>query len=283
MYIHIFRGLIVGSFSSHKIVFITGVIIILLTMGAAFFGYVLPWGNISYWGATVISSFLRVIPFIGRDVVVWFWGRFSVSGSTLTRFFLFHFILPLIIVIFTLFHFIYLHAICSSNPLGTVNKKDIVRFYPYYFLKDLFLIVIIMLLFNILIIEFPFIFIDASNFEIANPISTPTHIKPEWYFLFSYAILRSIPNKIGGVVSMLVRIVFLFFFVLINLNYKISYLNSMIKLNLRIFSSLWVILSFLGASSTDYPFNILILFFSLFYFCTIFFHFLFLFIIDSLL
>lgn len=207
MYVHIARGLFFQSYNL-TITWILGVFMLFSSIATAFIGYVLPWGQMSFWGATVITNLLATIPFFGTDIVIWVWGGFSVDNPTLNRFFVFHFILPFLIVFLAVLHLIFLHNSGSNNPLGLLVIK--ISFQPYYIYKDVFgIVVFITIMFNILIIS-PFVFNDPDNFSRANPLNTPIHIQPEWYFLFAYAILRAIPNKLGGVIALILAIIILF-------------------------------------------------------------------------
>nr|AAX14583.1 cytochrome b [Sphaerichthys vaillanti] len=208
IYLHIGRGLYYGSFM-YKETWNIGVILLLLTMATAFVGYVLPWGQMSFWGATVITNLLSAIPYIGNTLVQWLWGGFSVDNATLTRFFAFHFLLPLIIAAMTILHLPFLHETGSNNPIGLNPNVDKITFHPYFSYKDL-LGFMMLFIFLIPLISFaPNLLGDPDNFTSANPLVTPQHIKPEWYFLFAYAILRSIPSKLGGVLALLASILIL--------------------------------------------------------------------------
>nr|AIY56585.1 cytochrome b [Trachemys scripta scripta]CCD33286.1 cytochrome b [Trachemys scripta scripta]CCD33288.1 cytochrome b [Trachemys scripta scripta] len=209
IYLHIGRGLYYGSYL-YKETWNTGIILLLLTMATAFVGYVLPWGQMSFWGATVITNLLSAIPYIGNTLVQWIWGGFSVDNATLTRFFTFHFILPFAIMGLTLVHLLFLHETGSNNPTGLNSNIDKIPFHPYFSYKDLLGIILMLTLLLTLTLFSPNLLGDPDNFTPANPLSTPPHIKPEWYFLFAYAILRSIPNKLGGVLALLLSILVLF-------------------------------------------------------------------------
>nr|WNH21139.1 cytochrome b [Sufflamen bursa] len=202
IYLHIGRGLYYGSYLN-KETWNIGVILLLLVMMTAFVGYVLPWGQMSFWGATVITNLLSAVPYIGNDLVQWIWGGFSVDNATLTRFFAFHFLFPFIIAAATLLHLLFLHESGSNNPLGMNSDVDKIPFHPYFSYKDLLGFVIALLALSSLALFSPNLLGDPDNFTPANPLVTPPHIKPEWYFLFAYAILRSIPNKLGGVLALL--------------------------------------------------------------------------------
>nr|AGB14533.1 cytochrome b [Pelophylax fukienensis] len=209
IYFHIGRGLYYGSYL-YKETWNIGVILLFLVMATAFVGYVLPWGQMSFWGATVITNLLSAAPYIGPDLVQWIWGGFSVDNATLTRFFTFHFILPFIIAAASMIHLLFLHQTGSSNPTGLNSNLDKVSFHPYFSYKDLLGFVIMLGALASLSTFAPNLLGDPDNFTPANPLVTPPHIKPEWYFLFAYAILRSIPNKLGGVLALLLSIVVLF-------------------------------------------------------------------------
>ena len=203
VYIHIFRGLYYGSYIiPREALWCSGVIIFILMMATAFMGYVLPWGQMSFWGATVITNLFSAIPIIGKDIVDWLWGGFAVDNPTLNRFFSLHFTFPFLIIGAVLIHLILLHEVGSNNPLGITLKTDNITFYPYFYTKDLFGLMILFLLFGIFIFYCPNTLGHPDNYIEANPMKTPLHIVPEWYFLPFYAILRSIPNKIGGVIAM---------------------------------------------------------------------------------
>nr|WAB70059.1 cytochrome b [Osteocephalus aff. cabrerai DO-2022] len=209
IYLHIGRGMYYGSFL-FKETWNVGVILLFLVMATAFVGYVLPWGQMSFWGATVITNLLSAAPYIGTDLVQWIWGGFSVDNATLTRFFTFHFILPFIIAGASMIHLLFLHQTGSSNPTGLNSNPDKIPFHAYYSYKDLFGFAILLTALATLSTFAPNILGDPDNFTPANPLVTPPHIKPEWYFLFAYAILRSIPNKLGGVLALLFSILILF-------------------------------------------------------------------------
>nr|YP_010999266.1 cytochrome b [Cricotopus flavozonatus]WPM93112.1 cytochrome b [Cricotopus flavozonatus] len=209
IYLHIGRGIYYGSYL-YVHTWSVGVLILFLVMGTAFMGYVLPWGQMSFWGATVITNLLSAIPYLGLDLVQWLWGGFAVDNATLTRFFTFHFLLPFIVMAATMIHLLFLHQTGSNNPLGINSNSDKIPFHPYFSFKDIFgFIMMIMFLFLLTILA-PYKLGDPDNFIPANPLVTPPHIQPEWYFLFAYAILRSIPNKLGGVIALVLSIAILF-------------------------------------------------------------------------
>ena len=202
VYLHLLRGLYYGSYTSpRELVWIVGVIILLLMIITAFIGYVLPWGQMSFWGATVITSLASAIPVVGTDITHWLWGGFSVDNATLNRFFSLHYLLPFIIAGASLVHIVALHQYGSNNPLGCSATVDKIPFYPYLLLKDLVGWVVFAIFFSGFIFFAPNLLGHPDNYIPANPMSTPAHIVPEWYFLPVYAILRSIPNKLGGVLA----------------------------------------------------------------------------------
>nr|AEQ28449.1 cytochrome b [Hapalopsittaca melanotis] len=209
IYLHIARGFYYGSYL-YKETWNTGVTLLLTLMATAFVGYVLPWGQMSFWGATVITNLFSAIPYIGQTLVEWAWGGFSVDNPTLTRFFTLHFLLPFMITGLALTHLTFLHETGSNNPLGISSNCDKIPFHPYFSLKDLLGFTIMLPLLTTLALFSPNLLGDPENFTPANPLVTPPHIKPEWYFLFAYAILRSIPNKLGGVLALAASVLILF-------------------------------------------------------------------------
>nr|YP_010278740.1 cytochrome b [Apachyus feae]UKE80572.1 cytochrome b [Apachyus feae] len=256
LYIHIGRGIYYGSYK-----FITtwyvGVIIFFMVMATSFLGYVLPWGQMSFWGATVITNLLSAIPYIGTQTVQWIWGGFAVDNATLTRFFSLHFILPFIVSALVLVHLLFLHQTGSNNPLGMTSNVDKIPFHPYYTFKDLVGFAALIMGLTFLSLAAPYILGDPDNFTPANPLVTPVHIQPEWYFLFAYAILRSIPNKLGGVIALASSIAILFVLPFTN-NQKSNSL-SFYPINQMMF---WfmvvtvVLLTWIGARPVEYPYII---------------------------
>nr|YP_009945211.1 cytochrome b [Hierodula longa]QOE17710.1 cytochrome b [Hierodula longa] len=210
IYLHIGRGMYYGSYK-YYFTWMTGVLILFLVMATAFMGYVLPWGQMSFWGATVITNLLSAIPYLGIELVQWVWGGFAVDNATLNRFFTFHFVLPFIVAATVMIHLLFLHQTGSNNPLGLNSNIDKIPFHPYFTFKDTFGFIILFMFLSILSLKEPYILGDPDNFIPANPLVTPVHIQPEWYFLFAYAILRSIPNKLGGVIALVMSIAILFF------------------------------------------------------------------------
>ncbi len=213
VYIHIFRGMYYGSYKApRELLWILGVVIFLLMMATAFMGYVLPWGQMSFWGATVITSLFSAIPVVGQSIVDWLWGGFAVGNPTLNRFYALHYLLPFIIVAVVALHVVALHQHGSNNPLGIDPKgpQDTVPFHPYYTMKDGFGVVLFMIVFLGFAFFAPDYLGHPDNYIPADPLVTPEHIVPEWYFLPFYAILRAVPDKLGGVIAMFGAIAVLF-------------------------------------------------------------------------
>lgn len=266
IYLHISRGLYYMSFKlTHT--WLIGVRIFLISIATAFLGYVLPWGQISFWGATVITNLMSTIPYIGNNIVIWLWGGFSINNSTLNRFFSFHFILPFIILIIVILHVFFLHETGSSNPLGLRKDLHKIPFHFYFTIKDLILSYLILLFFLIIILQYPYILSDPDNFIPANPLITPIHIQPEWYFLFAYAILRSIPNKLGGVIALTISIIILYILPFIHNNtinsYSFYFIN---QLFFWLFNNIFIILTWLGRQPITDLFIFLSQSFSILYF-----------------
>nr|YP_009740925.1 cytochrome b [Filchnerella qilianshanensis]QID03939.1 cytochrome b [Filchnerella qilianshanensis] len=205
IYLHVGRGIYYGSYM-YMHTWMIGVIILFLVMATAFMGYVLPWGQMSFWGATVITNLLSAIPYLGTDLVQWVWGGFAVDNATLNRFFTFHFVLPFMIAAMAAIHLFFLHQTGSNNPLGVNSDIEKIPFHPYFTFKDSITFVFMTSLLILLCLINPYLLGDPDNFVPANPLVTPVHIQPEWYFLFAYAILRSIPNKLGGVIALFLSI-----------------------------------------------------------------------------
>lgn len=209
IYFHIGRGIYYGSYVN-KETWKIGVILFLLTMLTAFVGYVLPWGQMSFWGATVITNLISAVPYIGTSIVQWVWGGFSVDKATLARFFAFHFLFPFVIAALSVVHLLFLHQTGSKNPTGIESKFDKAPFHTYFSTKDITGFIVLFILISSIVLLSPNLLKDPENFTPAKPLVTPVHIQPEWYFLFAYAILRSIPKKLGGVIALLASILVLF-------------------------------------------------------------------------
>nr|ACT98795.1 cytochrome b [Carollia brevicauda] len=208
LYLHVGRGLYYGSYTYSE-TWNVGILLLFAVMATAFMGYVLPWGQMSFWGATVITNLLSAIPYIGTDLVQWIWGGFSVDEATLTRFLAFHFLLPLVVAALVMVHLLFLHETGSNNPTGIPSDSDMIPFQPYYTMQDILGFLVMLTALSTLVLFSPDLLGDPDNYTPANPLSTPPHIKPEWYFLFAYAILRSIPNKLGGVLALVLSILIL--------------------------------------------------------------------------
>nr|QNM39064.1 cytochrome b [Macaca nemestrina] len=205
LFLHMGRGLYYGSYLLQE-TWNIGIMLLLMTMTTAFMGYVLPWGQMSFWGATVITNLLSAIPYIGTNIVQWIWGGYAIGSPTLTRFFTLHFILPFIIVALTTVHLLFLHETGSNNPCGISSDSDKITFHPYYTIKDILGLVLLLFALATLTLFLPNLLNDPDNYIPADPLNTPPHIKPEWYFLFAYTILRSVPNKLGGVLALFLSI-----------------------------------------------------------------------------
>lgn len=267
LYLHIGRGIYYGSYVFPE-VWNLGVLIYLILMGTAFLGYVLPWGQISYWAATVITNLLRAIPYFGSHLVQWVWGGFAVANPTLTRFFALHYLLPFVVVFLVILHLFYLHLYGSSNPLGITSNVNKVPFHYYYSVKDTFIYFLFFFIFIIFTLKYGYVFIDAENFIPANPLVTPTHIQPEWYFLFAYAILRSIPNKLGGVLALLLSVLSLFVFTFSRskLLFRGFNFSPFARLLFWSFVSVFLLLTWLGRCPAEDPYNFVALICTFLYF-----------------
>nr|ASU92762.1 cytochrome b [Proechimys echinothrix] len=269
LYFHIGRGIYYGSYTFME-TWNIGVILLFTIMATAFMGYVLPWGQMSFWGATVITNLLSAIPYIGPTLVEWIWGGFSVDKATLTRFFAFHFVLPFIITAMVMIHLLFLHETGSNNPSGLNSDSDKVPFHPYYTIKDMLGLMFMLTALMMLILFSPDLLGDPDNYTPANPLNTPPHIKPEWYFLFAYAILRSIPNKLGGVLALVFSILILMLFPMLHMSKQRSMTFRPISQCL-----LWtlvanlMILTWIGGQPVEYPFITIGQLASISYFCII--------------
>nr|BAT32823.1 cytochrome b [Hynobius tokyoensis] len=254
IYLHIGRGLYYGSYM-YKETWNIGVILLFLVMATAFVGYVLPWGQMSFWGATVITNLLSAVPFIGDSLVQWIWGGFSVDKATLTRFFAFHFLFPFLIAGASIIHLLFLHETGSNNPTGIYSNMDKVPFHPYFSYKDALGFLIMLTALFILSLLTPNLLGDPDNFTPANPLVTPPHIQPEWYFLFAYAILRSIPNKLGGVLALLTSIIILMLTPMIHTSKQRSLtFRPMTQILFWLMVSNTLILTWIGGQPVEQPF-----------------------------
>jgi len=268
VYLHVFRGLFYSSFTYPRVlVWWVGVLLLFFMILTAFIGYVLPWGQMSFWGATVITNLVSAVPFFGLDIVIWLWGGYAVSNATLNRFFSLHFVLPFLLFILVIIHFFFLHRVGSSSALGLLVFWDAVPMFPYHIVKDLYGLTLFFFLFSYIVFFDPNLLGHPDNWIQANPIVTPAHIVPEWYFLPFYAILRSIPDKLLGVLSLLLSILILFTFPQNGLPIFRSFAFRPI---FRVWFSMFVINSFLlgwiGAKPIEFPFLDLGQLFSLGYF-----------------
>nr|YP_010470888.1 cytochrome b [Cteniopinus ruber]UVF38389.1 cytochrome b [Cteniopinus ruber] len=256
LYMHVGRGM---YYSSYNLVYtwMVGVTILFLVMATAFLGYVLPWGQMSFWGATVITNLLSAIPYLGNTIVQWVWGGFAVDNATLTRFFSFHFLLPFIIAAAVMVHLLFLHQTGSNNPLGTNSNLDKIPFHPYFSFKDILGFAFMMSALALLSMINPYMLGDPDNFTPANPLVTPVHIQPEWYFLFAYAILRSIPNKLGGVIALAMSIAILYIMPFTNKKKFSS--NQFYPMNKMLFWAMVItviMLTWIGARPVEDPYII---------------------------
>nr|AKP55483.1 cytochrome b [Microtus arvalis]ANP94697.1 cytochrome b [Microtus arvalis]ANP94699.1 cytochrome b [Microtus arvalis]WFG63996.1 cytochrome b [Microtus arvalis]WFG64011.1 cytochrome b [Microtus arvalis] len=257
LFLHVGRGVYYGSYNMIE-TWNMGIVLLFAVMATAFMGYVLPWGQMSFWGATVITNLLSAIPYIGTTLVEWIWGGFSVDKATLTRFFAFHFILPFIITALVLVHLLFLHETGSNNPTGLNSDADKIPFHPYYTVKDFLGVLILLMASMILTLFFPDILGDPDNYTPANPLNTPPHIKPEWYFLFAYAILRSIPNKLGGVLALILSIVILAFMPLLHTSKQRALTFRPITQTMYwILVADLLVLTWIGGQPVEYPFIII--------------------------
>nr|ALO77521.1 cytochrome b [Scydmaeninae sp. 840139] len=270
IYLHIGRGMYYSSYNL-ILTWLVGVLILFLVMATAFLGYVLPWGQMSFWGATVITNLLSAIPYLGTSIVQWLWGGFAVDNATLSRFFSLHFILPFIILAFMMIHLLFLHQTGSSNPMGLNSNIDKIPFHPYFTWKDLLGFMILISMLMIISLLNPYMLSDPDNFIPANPLVTPVHIQPEWYFLFAYAILRSIPNKLGGVIALFMSIMILMIIPFINKK-KFSSIQfyPMNKILFWFFFTWVILLTWIGSCPVEDPYIIIgqiltILYFSYFF------------------
>nr|YP_010716197.1 cytochrome b [Parnassius honrathi]WDE75946.1 cytochrome b [Parnassius honrathi] len=266
IYLHIGRGIYYESFNL-KFTWMVGIIILFILMATAFMGYVLPWGQMSFWGATVITNLLSAIPYLGTMLVNWIWGGFAVDNATLTRFYSFHFLFPFIILMLTMIHLLFLHQTGSNNPLGINSNLDKIPFHPFFTFKDLIGFIIMLMLLIMLTLTNPYLLGDPDNFIPANPLVTPIHIQPEWYFLFAYAILRSIPNKLGGVIALVMSILILIILPL-TFNKKIQGIQ-FYPINQMLFwsmVSIIILLTWIGARPVEDPYIITGQLLTIFYF-----------------
>lgn len=269
LFLHVGRGLYYGSFLLIE-TWNIGIALLLIIMATAFMGYVLPWGQISFWGATVITNLLSAIPYIGTSLVQWVWGGYSIDNPTLTRFFTLHFILPFIIATLTTLHLLFLHETGSNNPCGIPSNSDKIPFHPYYTIKDILGLIFLLLILITLVLFTPDLLSDPDNYTPANPLNTPPHIKPEWYFLFAYAILRSVPNKLGGVLALLLSILILVIIPILHKSKQQSIaFRPLSQLLLWLLVTTLLTLTWIGSQPVNQPFIIIGQVASILYFTTI--------------
>ena len=258
IYLHMLRGLYYGSYLyPRKNLWISGVLLYVLVVATAFLGYVLPWGQMSYWAATVITNLFSAIPIVGSELVQWLWGGYSVGNATLNRFFSLHYLLPFIIIFITVIHLFLLNLTHSNNPLGIKSYYDYIPFSPYFIVKDLLGLIVLFLLY------FYFLFFASNylghsiNYVEANPLVTPEHIVPEWYYLFIYGMLRSIPDKLGGVIILAFSILILILLPLISRSVIRSIRFKNLKIIFWMFLFNCILLSWIGSQPIEYPYLLL--------------------------
>nr|AAL32321.1 cytochrome b [Glossophaga soricina] len=269
LYLHVGRGLYYGSYTYSE-TWNIGILLLFAVMATAFMGYVLPWGQMSFWGATVITNLLSAIPYIGTDLVHWIWGGFSVDKATLTRFFAFHFLFPFIVAALVMVHLLFLHETGSNNPTGIPSDSDMIPFHPYYTIKDILGFLIMLTALSALVLFSPDLLGDPDNYMPANPLNTPPHIKPEWYFLFAYAILRSIPNKLGGVLALVLSILILAVVPMLHTSKQRSMMFRPLSQCLFWFLvAILFTLTWIGGQPVEYPYIIIGQMASVLYFLTI--------------
>nr|QUQ05874.1 apocytochrome b [Neoconidiobolus thromboides] len=259
IYLHIAKGLYYGSYMRPRIMLWSiGVIIFVLTMATGFLGYTLPWGQMSLWGATVITNLLSAIPWIGVSLVEFVWGGFSVDNATLNRFFSLHYLLPFILVGLVVLHLIALHEHGANNPLGVSSNIDRIPFYPYYIFKDIVGFLLFFLILSIVLFYMPNMMGHPDNYIPANPLVTPAHIQPEWYFLPYYAILRSIPNKLLGVIAMFAAILILLAMPFLDISrVRGNQFRPLMKFIFWLFLANFVLLGWIGAKPVEEPYVII--------------------------
>nr|AIY62086.1 cytochrome b [Parrhinotermes browni] len=253
IFMHIGRNVYYGSY---KLVntWMVGVAIMIMTMATAFMGYVLPWGQMSFWGATVITNLLSAIPYIGNETVQWVWGGFAVDNATLTRFFTLHFLMPFAITTMTMIHLLFLHQTGSNNPMGLNKDTDKIPFHPYFTAKDLVGFALTFTLLTMTTLKEPYLMADPDNFTPANPLVTPIHIQPEWYFLFAYAILRSIPSKLGGVIALAMSITILFMMPAYSSKFRGTQFYPMNQVMFWMMTNTVILLTWIGARPVEEPY-----------------------------
>jgi quinol-cytochrome oxidoreductase complex cytochrome b subunit len=273
VYIHLGRSFLYGLFTaSRKYLWFSGLVLFILMMAIAFMGYVLPWGQMSFWGATVITNLFSALPFIGERIAFWLWGGFAVGNATLTRFFSFHYALPFVLLGVVGLHLALLHQIGSTSPLGSTKNTDKIAFYPYFYIKDYFGTLVWLIIFLSFVFYSPDILGHSDNYIEADALVTPTHIVPEWYFLPYYALLRSIPNKLGGVLAMALSLMVCFIlpFYVVALRSTLRQGRFVYNLFIWIFFYIFILLGFLGGQPIEEPYTIFTQILAMLYFCFFF-------------
>lgn len=272
VYVHIFRGLYYGSYSSpRQFVWVIGVIILLVMILTSFLGYVLPWGQMSFWAATVITNLFSAIPLIGESIVSWLWGGFSVDNATLNRFYSLHYLLPFVLAALAGVHLLILHMQGSGNPLGISTTNETLNFYPYFYVKDLVGGMVFFIVYGLLVFFAPNLLGHPDNYIVANPLVTPTHIVPEWYFLPYYAILRAIPDKLGGVIAMAGSIISLAVLPFLHFSkIRSSYFRPLFQITFWYFVVNCFILGWIGGNVPEAPYILIGQLSTAFYFLYIF-------------
>nr|YP_009250673.1 cytochrome b [Heterotermes platycephalus]AMX23002.1 cytochrome b [Heterotermes platycephalus] len=253
LYLHTGRNMYYGSYKFMH-TWSVGVAILFLMMATAFMGYVLPWGQMSFWGATVITNLLSAVPYVGKEMVQWVWGGFAVDNATLTRFFALHFLMPFAIAAMVLIHLLFLHQTGSNNPLGLNKNTDKIPFHPYFTVSDIVGFTVMFMLLSTLTLTEPYLLSDPDNFTPANPLVTPVHIQPEWYFLFAYAILRSIPNKLGGVIALAMSIAILFIMPMIKSKFRGTQFYPANQVMFWTMTNTVILLTWIGARPVEEPY-----------------------------
>jgi len=271
VYCHILRGLYFGSYIQPRgLLWMSGVLLLILMMATAFIGYVLPWGQMSFWGVTVIINFFSAIPYVGKSIVEWLWGGFSIGNPTLNRFFSFHYLFPFIIAGVSIFHLSLLHIDGSNNPLGIKSTSNKINFYPYFYVKDLFAFFVLICLFLFLLFYYPNLLGHSDNYIQSDSMKTPPHIVPEWYFLPFYAILKSIPHKLGGILAMGGSLIILLLLPFIHFSkIRVATFKLIYKVNFWLILTTFIFLMWVGPKSTDHLYYVVIgqfLTFSYFFF-----------------
>nr|YP_009735112.1 cytochrome b [Acropyga fuhrmanni]QBG38599.1 cytochrome b [Acropyga fuhrmanni] len=253
LYIHIGRNLYYNSYKIFN-TWMIGTSIYIISMATAFLGYVLPWGQMSFWGATVITNLITTIPYLGNLIIQWIWGGFSINNATLNRFYTLHFILPFIILLMVMLHLFFLHTNGSSNPLGTKSDLFKISFHSYFTIKDMLTFTLFLMIISLINLLHPYMLSDPDNFTLSNPLVTPIHIQPEWYFLFAYAILRSIPNKLGGVIALLSSILILYTLPMINIKINSLTFYPINQFMYWMFINTFLLLTWSGSQMIETPF-----------------------------